>query len=45
MLLGLRTVIYPTSDVAAAVAFVTAVTGVEPCFDEPFYVGFDIGGH
>ncbi len=44
MFLGLRTVIYPTTDLDGARSFVTAATGVTPYFDEPFYVGFDVGG-
>ena len=43
-LLGLRTVIYPTDDLAASKAWFTGVLGFEPYFDEPFYVGFDVGG-
>jgi predicted enzyme related to lactoylglutathione lyase len=44
MLLGLRTAIYPVNDLAAARAWYTAVVGHEPYFDEPFYVGFEVGG-
>ena len=44
MLQGLRTVIYHAPDLAAAKAWYTAAFGVTPYFDEPFYVGFDIGG-
>ena len=45
MFLGLRTVIYPAPDLAAAKAWYTALLGFEPYFDEPFYVGFDVGGY
>lgn len=45
MFLGLRTIIYPVADVATAKAWYTAVLGVTPHFDEPFYVGFDVGGY
>ncbi len=45
MLLGLRTVIYPAVDLVAAKAWYASVLGVEPYFDEPFYVGFDVGGY
>ncbi|RKE18285.1 VOC family protein [Streptomyces sp. TLI_171] len=45
MLLGLRTVIYPVADLAAAKAWWSGVLGVEPYFDEPFYVGFNVGGY
>lgn len=44
MLKGLRTVIYHVSDLAAAKKWYTAATGIDPYFDEPFYVGFDING-
>ncbi|MFI4889449.1 MAG: VOC family protein [Steroidobacterales bacterium] len=40
MILGLRTVIYPAPDLAAARRWYAAVLGVEPYFDEPFHVGF-----
>ena len=42
--LGLRTVIYPAPDLARAKAFYAALFGVQPYFDEPFYVGFNVGG-
>lgn len=45
MFLGLRTVNYPAPDLEAAKAWWTAVLGVEPYFDEPFYVGFEVGGY
>ena len=45
MLLGLRTTIYPAPDLAASRAFFTGVLEVEPYFDEPFYVGYDVGGY
>jgi len=44
MFLGLRTVIYHVPDLAAAKAWYAAAFGVPPYFDEPFYVGFQIGG-
>jgi predicted enzyme related to lactoylglutathione lyase len=44
MILGLRTACYPVADLAAGKAWYTQVTGVEPYFDEPFYVGFSVGG-
>jgi hypothetical protein len=43
--LGLRSHIYPAPDLAASVAEFTALLGVEPYFNEPFYVGYDIGGY
>ena len=45
MFLGLRTVIYHTPDLAKAKAWYTAAFGVAPYFDEPFYVGFEVGGY
>jgi predicted enzyme related to lactoylglutathione lyase len=44
MLLGLRTAIYPAPDLAAAKAWYTRLLGQAPYFDEPFYVGFSVGG-
>ena len=45
MLLGLRTIIYPTTDLAASKAWFTQWIGSPPYFDEPFYVGFDVAGY
>ena len=45
MFLGLRTVIYPAPDLAASKAWFTRLLGQAPSFDEPFYVGFDVGGY
>ena len=44
MIKGLRTVCYPVKDLAAAKAWYTKVFSVGPYFDQPFYVGFEIGG-
>jgi predicted enzyme related to lactoylglutathione lyase len=44
MLLGLRTATYHVADLDAAKAWYTDVLGHGPYFDEPFYVGFDVGG-
>jgi predicted enzyme related to lactoylglutathione lyase len=44
MILGLRSSIHPAPDLAAARSFWSKALGVEPYFDEPFYVGFDVGG-
>lgn len=41
---GLRTVIYPAGDLAAATAWWRGLLGYPPYFEEPFYVGFDVGG-
>ena len=45
ILLGLRTVIYPAPDLAAAKAWWTEFLGAAPYFDQPFYVGFNVGGY
>ena len=44
MILGLRTAIYPTPDLAKSKAWYSQVLGCGPYFDEPFYVGFSVGG-
>ncbi|MDQ1744458.1 MAG: hypothetical protein QOE23_2797 [Pseudonocardiales bacterium] len=44
-LLGLRTVIYPVTDLAAAKLWWSTLLGQEPYFDEPFYVGFEVAGY
>lgn len=44
MVLGLRTVIYRVADIARAKGWYRQVFEVEPYFDEPYYVGFQIGG-
>jgi predicted enzyme related to lactoylglutathione lyase len=42
---GLRTVIYPSPDLAAATAWWRELLGIDPYFEEPFYVGFNIAGY
>jgi predicted enzyme related to lactoylglutathione lyase len=42
---GLRTAIYPAPDLDAAKSWWTRLLGVEPYFDQPFYVGFEVGGY
>ena len=44
MILGLRTALYPAPDLAKGKAFYTAVLGQPPYFDQPFYVGYSVGG-
>jgi predicted enzyme related to lactoylglutathione lyase len=44
MLKKLRTVIYKTADLKAAKEWYSKLTGIQPYFDQPFYVGFDING-
>ena len=42
---GLRTVIHPVGDLDAAKRWWTALLGFGPYFDQPFYVGFEVGGY
>lgn len=44
MLIGLRTALYPVTDLDAAKAWYSSVIGRPPYFDQPFYVGFEVGG-
>lgn len=44
MLKKLRTVIYHVNDIEKARQWYIRITGIQPYFDEPFYVGFDING-
>lgn len=44
VLLGLRTALYPAPDLARAKAWYAQVLEQAPYFDEPFYVGFEVGG-
>ena len=41
---GIKTVLHPVSDVAAAKAVYTALLGITPQTDAPYYVGYEIGG-
>jgi predicted enzyme related to lactoylglutathione lyase len=42
---GLRTVNYHVGDLARAKAWYSALLSSEPYFDEPFYVGYNVGGY
>ena len=44
MILGMRSAIYPVGDIAAAKRWYAEMLGQEPYFDQPFYVGFSVGG-
>ena len=44
MFLGLRTAIYPVLDLSSAKLWYEQVLGIPPYFDEPYYVGFSVGG-
>ena len=43
--LGLRTTIYKVNDLATARDWYTQILGFKPYFDEPYYVGFNVGGY
>ena len=45
MILGLRTAIYHVDDLQKAKEWYAQVLGFKPYFDEPFYVGFNVGGY
>lgn len=45
MFLGLRTAAYYVSDIAKGRDWYSAILGFGPYFDEPFYVGFKVGGY
>ena len=42
--LGIKTVLHPVSDLAAAKAVYTALIGVAPQTDGPYYVGYEAEG-
>ena len=42
---GLRTVIYQVADLAAAKQWYSELFQRTPYFDEPFYVGYSVGGY
>ena len=44
-ILGLRTTIYKVGNIDAAKEWYTQAFETDPYFDEPFYVGFNIGGY
>ncbi|MEV6966436.1 VOC family protein [Hamadaea sp. NPDC051192] len=41
---GIKTVLHPVSDLAAAKAVYTALLGIEPQADSEYYVGYDLAG-
>jgi predicted enzyme related to lactoylglutathione lyase len=41
---GIKTVLHPVSDLAAAKAVYTALLGAEPTADAQYYVGYDVEG-
>ncbi len=44
-ILGLRTTIYKVNDIAKAKEWYIKAFQTQPYFDQPFYVGFRIGGY
>ena len=45
MFQGLRTTIYHAADLAKAAAWYTKFLGQDPYFNQPYYVGFNVGGY
>lgn len=45
MFQGLRTVVYHVQALDRAKAWYTTLLGKPPYFDQPFYVGFNVGGY
>ena len=45
LLKGLRTVIYGVRDLDRAKKWYSDAFGIDPYFDMPFYVGFNVGGY
>jgi predicted enzyme related to lactoylglutathione lyase len=45
MVKGLGTVIYPVADLSRAKVWYSTAFQQQPYFDQPFYVGFNVGGY
>jgi predicted enzyme related to lactoylglutathione lyase len=41
---GIKTIIYPVSDIAKAKALFGLLAGVKPEMDQPYYAQFNVGG-
>jgi predicted enzyme related to lactoylglutathione lyase len=41
---GIKTVLHPVSDLAAAKPVYSALLGIEPQADAPYYVGYEVSG-
>jgi len=41
---GIKTVLHPVSDLGEAKPVYTALLGIEPQADAPYYVGYDVAG-
>jgi len=44
MFLGLRTVIFHVDNIDKAKKWYSDALGIKPYFDQPYYVGFNVGG-
>ena len=45
MIKGLRTAVYKVPDIEKAKKWYSDILGIEPYFDQPFYVGYNVGGY
>jgi len=41
---GIKTIIYPVKDIARAKTLYSALLGVPPIMEQPYYVGFNVNG-
>jgi len=41
---GIKTIIYPVTDIAKAKPVYSRLLGTEPAYDESYYVGYTVGG-
>ncbi|HEY0520260.1 MAG TPA: VOC family protein [Ilumatobacteraceae bacterium] len=41
---GMKTILYPVKDLAAAKQLYGALLGTEPVMDQPYYVGYNVDG-
>ena len=41
---GINTIVYPVKDISKAKSLFTALLGKEPFVDQPYYVGYKVGG-
>lgn len=41
---GLKALVFPTTNLAQSKELLSVVLGVDPVFDDPAYVGFQVGG-
>ena len=45
MTVQIKTIIYPVKDLAKAKVLFNQLLGVEPVWDQPYYVGYQVDGH